>query len=206
MAFQGVLAGHRTTRRQKSYFQRGNSSEAVWSNQSCLTSRSRSSQHKGAKMQRLNAAVRLCVRGWRSAFGKRCLLQTAKVARSCSELLHLAKLFSNAKLSSVSNDGCGKRFVHTLLTWLLAFIGSVWAADPIFLDDFNDDAGDLTGESANTGQEWAWHTADWSQGPLVVGRRYGQDGSLGAGYRQTAVEPAWRANQVAIGETIRSGS
>ena len=59
---------------------------------------------------------------------------------------------------------------------------------------------------ANTGQEWAWHTADWSQGPLVVGRRYGQDGSLGAGYRQTAVEPAWRANQVAIGETIRSGS
>ena len=55
-------------------------------------------------------------------------------------------------------------------------------AGTFVLDRFNDDSGDLTGETADTGQVWGGPAETWQTASLVTGPQYGQGGTIGAGH------------------------
>ncbi len=71
----------------------------------------------------------------------------------------------------------------------------------ILFDDFNDDTGTVTGNTANTGQTWADISGRTS---LDTGTQFGQGGTVGAG---NAVDNAdWKTNQIALGQVVNDGT
>ncbi len=85
-----------------------------------------------------------------------------------------------------------------VLMMSLGLCASVRSA--ILFDDFNDDSGILTGETANTGQIWSDISGRVS---CDVGTQFGQ-GSIGAGNEIDNAE--WKANQIALGQTVNDGT
>ncbi len=70
----------------------------------------------------------------------------------------------------------------------------------ILFDDFNNDTGVLTGETANTGQAWATVSGRTS---LDVGAQFGQS-SVGAGNEIDNAD--WKANTIALGQVVNDGT
>jgi len=82
----------------------------------------------------------------------------------------------------------------------VSLCGSAGAA--ILSDDFNDDAGVLTGQSANTGQTWEEIPG---RAPLDMGAQFGQ-GDVGAGNDNAGGSGVWGANRVALGQIVNDGT
>ena len=80
--------------------------------------------------------------------------------------------------------------------------GAIEAATIVF-DDFEDDGtGDLTGETASSGQGWSLSSKGEVTGTLVTGSQYGQSGSNGAGDAESGGSKVWRGNMLSIGRNL----
>ena len=75
-------------------------------------------------------------------------------------------------------------------------------AEQMFADNFDDDTGTLTGETATTGQTWADITGRTT---LDVGTQFGQS-SVGAGNDNSGSSWLWLANQVSLGDIASDGT
>ena len=93
----------------------------------------------------------------------------------------------------------------TLVAVLVLSVGTAVRATVLF-DDFNDDTGALTGETATTGQSWVDSLKNGMNGPLSTGTAYGQGGTVGAGYTAPGSSGLFYANQIPIGQTASDGT
>ena len=89
---------------------------------------------------------------------------------------------------------------------LLAAITAPAAAARVLFDNFNDDSGDLTGQTASTGQVWADQTAQWNTGSLRTHKEHGLSDTVGAGFRATGSKTVWKGNVIPLGATISDGT
>ena len=72
-----------------------------------------------------------------------------------------------------------------------------------FFDNFNDDAGDLTGRMAVSGQTWTNSTkAETGGRSLATGITFGQGGTVGAGDEEAGSPKVWKGNMVALGQQL----
>jgi hypothetical protein len=91
---------------------------------------------------------------------------------------------------------CRKMIGVLVFTIVLGLCLPVSAA--ILSDDFDDDSGVLTGETANTGQTWAAISGRTS---LDIGTQFGQSGN-GAGNANSSGTMAWKANTISLGQIV----
>jgi hypothetical protein len=89
--------------------------------------------------------------------------------------------------------------LHAFVLVVIAFV-VLPASAAILSDNFDDDSGTLTGETATTGQTWADIPTRTS---LAVGTQYGQSGN-GVGNDDDAA--GWRANEIDLGEIVNDGT
>ena len=88
-----------------------------------------------------------------------------------------------------------------VLALAIAFGICMPAGAAILMDDFDDDSGALTGETANTGQTWEDIVNRTS---LDIGAQFGQSGN-GAG-NDNGGGAAWKANKIPLGEIVNDGT
>ena len=85
--------------------------------------------------------------------------------------------------------------------FVITFYLCIPVSAAILFDDFNDDSGVLTGETASTGQTWAEISTRTS---LDIGAQFGQSGTAGAGNEVDTAD--WKANQIALGQVVNNGT
>ena len=106
---------------------------------------------------------------------------------------------------SVGRFGKEKKMRHISLIGVLALVFALGlctsARANILFDDFDDDSGILTGETANTGQTWL---AISGRTALDIGTQFGQSGN-GAGNDLSGTAD-WKANEIALGEIVNDGT
>ena len=89
---------------------------------------------------------------------------------------------------------------------MIAVACCVQANAAVLSDDFNDDTGGLTGQTATTGQTWVASLKSGMSGGLSTGTAYGQGGTVGAGDTAAGTSGIFHANQIAIGQTVSDGN
>ena len=95
-----------------------------------------------------------------------------------------------------------------LIAALLSIVGVrqsvVVAQVPIVLDDFNDDMGELNGETVSFGgQTWAFSAkAETQNRSLTTGTQFGQSGTVGAGDAEPTTSPLWKGNMIQLGQQL----
>ena len=95
-----------------------------------------------------------------------------------------------------------------LIAALLSIVGVrqsvVVAQVPIVLDDFNDDMGELNGETVSFGgQTWAFSAkAETQNRSLTTGTQFGQSGTVGAGDAEPTPSPLWKGNMIQLGQQL----
>lgn len=91
-----------------------------------------------------------------------------------------------------------KNLFATAAVMIVLGMGTVGHASIVF-DDFNDDSGDLTGETTTTGQTWLQSSkGETGSNSLKTGALYGQGGTVGTGDDGEA-GLTWKGNMIPLG-------
>ena len=77
------------------------------------------------------------------------------------------------------------------------------AQQTIILDNFDDDVGELAGETTTSGHPWLVSSKNEVQNrTLTTGAAFGQSGTVGAGDAQSGPDAFWRGNMVMLGQQL----